>query len=76
MARLVRHDALGPAIIKVGEKVIAVCQCGLSNDKPFCDGSHKKVLDEKSDLVYLYDHEGKRVSLEDFFPTLRKTFEK
>jgi len=34
--------------------------CGLSNREPFCDGSHKKTLDEKEGKVYEYDEEGKR----------------
>ena len=24
-----------------GREVVAICRCGLSNNKPFCDGSHK-----------------------------------
>ena len=76
MSRLVQHDAAGPAIIKVGEKTLAICQCGLSHTKHFCDGAHKKVADEKPGLVYLYDQEGHRVSLHDEFPTLKQVFEK
>lgn len=75
MTRLIRHDAVGPAIIKVGEKTIAVCQCGLSKNKPFCDGSHKVVQDEEPGLTYLYGEDGKRIVIYDAFPTQKKVFE-
>lgn len=26
-----------------GRTAISFCRCGHSNDKPFCDGTHKKV---------------------------------
>lgn len=76
MTRLVRHDATGPAVVKIGDKMVSICQCGLSNTKPFCDGSHAKVQNEKPELVYLYDHLGNRVSLDDFFPTQKQVFQK
>jgi CDGSH-type Zn-finger protein len=26
-----------------GRKVVSLCRCGFSNNKPFCDGSHNRV---------------------------------
>lgn len=34
----------GPYIIRVdGDVVSALCRCGYSKDKPYCDGSHRQV---------------------------------
>ena len=41
MARLIRHDADQPYRIDPQDKPVFVCACGLSQDLPFCDGSHK-----------------------------------
>ncbi|MFM8914415.1 MAG: CDGSH iron-sulfur domain-containing protein [Flammeovirgaceae bacterium] len=35
-------DAQGNAYGLQGRTVIGLCRCGLSNNKPFCDGSHKE----------------------------------
>ena len=34
-------DKNGAAYHLGGREVIAICRCGLSKNKPFCDGSHK-----------------------------------
>ncbi len=36
-------DAQGKDFDLSGREVISLCRCGNSNDKPFCDGSHKRV---------------------------------
>lgn len=74
MTRLIRHDATGPALIEIGEQTVAVCQCGLSRSKPFCDGSHAKTKGEEGGKFYIYDSDQNRSSLEDMFPTPLKKF--
>lgn len=27
----------------INQKMVALCRCGSSGNKPFCDGTHKKV---------------------------------
>ena len=63
MARLIKHDAQSPTIIKEGDKTIAICICGLSSNKPYCDGSHAKTRDEEKDKIYVYDSAGNRVEI-------------
>ena len=38
-------DKNGVAYNLGGREVIALCRCGLSKNKPFCDGSHKGFFD-------------------------------
>lgn len=59
MSRLVELDASGPRKLdesdldsKKGN--IAVCQCGLSEEFPFCDGSHRCTETEETDACYRY----------------------
>lgn len=74
MTRLIRHDATGPALIEIGGQTVAICQCGLSKNKPFCDGSHSKTKGEEAGKLYVYDEGRNRVSIEDMFPTPAKKF--
>jgi CDGSH-type Zn-finger protein len=36
-------DAEGNAFDLGGRNAVGLCRCGRSQDKPFCDGSHKQV---------------------------------
>jgi CDGSH-type Zn-finger protein len=60
MARLVKHERNGPYEIPDGTELpVYVCGCGLSKNKPFCDGSHKKTRDEQAGEIYVYDQSGR-----------------
>jgi CDGSH-type Zn-finger protein len=73
MARKITHDEEGPYVIDEDELeeqggTVAVCQCGLSANKPHCDGSHHAVSDEDDGVVYEYsddDDEGERTVVSD-----------
>lgn len=64
MGRLVEHDATGPrkldeSDIDSEKGDIAVCQCGLSDEFPFCDGTHRETETESEDACYRYvDEDG------------------
>lgn len=61
MPRLVKHDLNAPYKIEEGQVKfpIWICGCGLSKNKPYCDGTHKKTRDEAADAVYVYDEQGR-----------------
>jgi CDGSH-type Zn-finger protein len=37
------YDMDGKKFDLVGRTSISLCRCGQSSDKPFCDGTHKKI---------------------------------
>lgn len=62
MAREVTHEEDGPYIVDEAELEdqggnVAICQCGLSATKPFCDGSHQTCADEEDGVVYKYEND-------------------
>ncbi|PAY19042.1 hypothetical protein CKO51_12885 [Rhodopirellula sp. SM50] len=55
MPRLIRHTADSPLKIPPSTRAQWVCRCGLSQNKPYCDGSHARVRSEDENLLYIYN---------------------
>lgn len=65
MSRIVKHEEKMPMEIKVDKESKWICMCGLSENKPFCDGTHKKTESEEEGKLYKYE-DGTRVEENDF----------
>jgi CDGSH-type Zn-finger protein len=80
--RIIIHERTGPYRVKIrdiegAEKVdsnskllefeVEFCGCGLSNNKPFCDGSHEMTEDEDLSTVYAYDENHQRIVASKFY---------
>lgn len=67
--REVTHDATGPLRltpedVDAEKGDVAVCLCGLSDEYPFCDGSHRRTEGEREGVRYKYvDGARRRVHL-------------
>lgn len=74
--RIVTHERTGPYKVKIREIAgadkldpnsklldfeVHYCGCGLSHDKPFCDGSHRLTRDEDPSTIYAYNESNERV---------------
>lgn len=68
MSRRVTHEATGPLKLDRSDLDeqngdVAICLCGLSEEFPFCDGTHRTTRDEPDDAVFEYD-DGDRRAIE------------
>ena len=61
MARMIRSDRTGPIRIDPQDKPVFICGCGLTQNFPFCDGSHKTCVQEEPGKLYVYDRERKAI---------------
>ena len=66
MPREVTHTATGPRRLTPDDVDpekgdVAVCTCGLSEEYPFCDGSHSRTEGEDPDTTYKYVDGERRV---------------
>ncbi len=63
MARVILSKRNRPYLIQVGGQNVAICACGLSKNKPYCDGTHKITRDEEEGKLFAYDENRNRVAV-------------
>lgn len=44
--------------LPLGKEMIALCRCGHSKNKPFCDGQHKQVSFQAGEVAVKQDRTG------------------
>ena len=71
MARVVKRTLMEPKAYMIDGKEQWLCQCGLSENQPFCDSSHELALGEEAGKLYWYDEDGGRHEAPGAFPGIR-----
>ena len=71
MARVVKRTLMEPKAYLIDGKEQWLCQCGLSQNQPFCDSSHELALGEEPGKLYWYDEDDQRPEMAAALPGIR-----